>query len=72
MFKTNERVADPTLTKQEEGDFYHITALLFGYTSDLFVLRLLTLTCILVTSNMQLVMIRNQVLMDIIDEADYI
>lgn len=49
-----------------------MTALLFGYTSDLFVLRVLTLTVILVISHMQLVMIQNQVLMDIISEVDII
>ena len=64
IHKTNERIADPTLLDKKESTsgFYHLTGLLFGYTSDLFFVRLLALTLILLISNLQLGMMGNQVL----------
>ena len=52
LYKTNELIVDPNLQDQEESTFYHVTALLFGYTSDFFVVRLTSLTLILIISNL--------------------
>lgn len=49
-----------------------MSALLFGYNSDFFIVRLISLTLILIISNLQLVMTRNQVLMEVIADADTI
>ena len=72
LYMMNERIVDPSLTKEEDSEFYHVTALLFGYTSDFFVVRLISLTLILIISNLQLGMLKNHVLMEIIVEADQI
>ena len=47
-----------------------MSALLFGYTSDFFVVRLISLTLVFIISNLQLGMIKNRVLREIIIEAD--
>lgn len=51
---------------------HHLSALLFGYNSDFFIVRLISLTLILIISNLQLVITRNQVLMEVIADADTI
>jgi len=72
LFETNERIVDPSLTDKKQSDFFHISALLFGYTSDFFVIRLMSLTLIFIISNLQLGMLGNRVLVEIIVEADQI
>lgn len=72
LYQMNERIVDQSLTENKETEFYHVSALLFGYTQDFFVVRLLLLSLILIVSNMQLGMLGNQVLMEIIAESDAI
>ena len=74
LHMTNQRIADPTLTydQDSQSNFYHVTGLLFGYTSDLFFVRMLAFTLILLISNLQLGVMGNQVLEQIIVEADQI
>ena len=70
MSKTNERIADPSTIEQEKGLSYHMLALTFGFTSDVFLVRLLSLTLILLISNQHLNMLGNEVLEEIIVEGD--
>ena len=65
LYETSKRVANQSSDEDEdkgdadkdinESESYHITALLFGYSNDLFVVRLISLTLILIISNVQLV-----------------
>ena len=72
QYQKNERIADPSLIEEKESDFAHMTALLFGYTSDLFVVRLISLTLVFVISDLQLGILNNGALKEIIIEADMI
>ena len=47
-----------------------MAALLLGFQSDFFFVRLVSLTLILVISNLQLNTINNQMMMDILSESD--
>ena len=70
VYEANERIANPDLAKEEENELYQKSALLFGFTTDYFSVRLISLTLILIIANMQITMLKHAVLREIIVEVD--